>query len=125
MFIKNKHHVISSFVADPFIPDLVRFHCPIVTVMTFSKPKISAYKRRIWIYDRADYIKYRNILNTVNWNEILLSNELDNNSKKITDIILDAASKSIPNKMATIRPNDIPWFNTNLRKLIRKRNRNT
>ncbi len=42
---------------------------------------------------------------------------------KITDIILDAASKSIPNKMATIRPNDIPWFNTNLRKLIRKRNR--
>ncbi len=26
-------------------------------------------------------------------------------------------------KWTTIRPNDIPWFNTNLRQLIRKRNR--
>ncbi len=35
--------------------------------------------------------------------------------------IINAASETIPNKLVTIRPNDIPWFNNNIRKLLRKR----
>ncbi len=48
---------------------------------------------------------------------------MDNIAKTISDTIWDAATKSIPNKWATIRPNDVPWFNSHLRTLIRKRNR--
>lgn len=32
---------------------------------------------------------------------------------------MNAASVTIPNKEVTIRPNDVPWFNANIRKLIR------
>jgi hypothetical protein len=35
--VKNITHVLTSFVADPFIPDLVRFHCPIVIVLKHQK----------------------------------------------------------------------------------------
>jgi len=45
--IKIQNQVISSVVADPFIPDLVRFHCPVVCVLKFNKPCQGSYKRRI------------------------------------------------------------------------------
>ncbi len=67
--------------------------------------------------------KYRELIRNVNWNELLRSTNLDNTADLIADIITDAASKSVPNKLATIRPNDIPWFNSAIRKLIRKRHR--
>ncbi len=123
MIVKHTNHVITSFVADPFVPDLVRFHCPIVTVLKFNKPKISTYKRRIWLYDRGEFNTYRNIINTTNWENIFQSEDLDSIAISISDLIIDAASKTIPNTIATIRPTDIPWFNSNLRKSIRKRNR--
>ncbi len=91
--------------------------------MKFDKPIINVYKRRIWLYDRGDYEKYRKLIRNVNWNELLRSTNLDNTADLIADIITDAASKSVPNKLATIIPNDIPWFNSAIRKLIRKRHR--
>ena len=36
---------------------------------------------------------------------------------------MDAASKSIPNKTVTIRPNDHPWITCFIKNLIRKRKR--
>jgi hypothetical protein len=63
MFVKNTNHILTSFVADTFIPDVIRFHCPIVLVMKFSKPKCTTYKRKIWLYDRGDYSGYRNEIN--------------------------------------------------------------
>ena len=41
----------------------------------------------------------------------------------ITDVIINAAKTSIPNKYVNIRPNDVPWFQSNIRKLIRQRKR--
>ena len=36
---KNVGTVLTSFVSDPFIPDLIRYHCPVVVVLKFNKPK--------------------------------------------------------------------------------------
>ena len=54
MFIKNSQHVLSSFVSDPFIPDLTR-HCPVVCVLKFTKQKKTIFPRKIWLYDQGDY----------------------------------------------------------------------
>lgn len=123
MFIKNPRHVISSFVADPFVPNLIRFHCPIVTVLKFSKPKHVNFKRRIWLYERGDYNEYRRILSSTNWNEHLSHDNIDIAANIIAETILSAASHSIPNKLVTIRPTDIPWINNSIRRMIRKRNK--
>ncbi len=87
MIVKHTNHVLTSFVADPFIPDLIRFHCPIVTVLKFNKPKITAFKRHIWLYDKGDFNKYRELLGNTNWEFISQSNNLDNLATKITENI--------------------------------------
>ena len=43
--------------------------------------------------------------------------------EKFTSVLIQTAEKSIPNKIATIRPNEYPWINGLIRKLIRKRKR--
>ncbi|XP_045166980.2 uncharacterized protein LOC123530274 [Mercenaria mercenaria] len=123
MFVKNPCHILSSFVADPFIPDLSHFHCPIVTVFKFHKPKQLTYKRHIWLYDKGDYPTYRNNLNTTDWNSILDCDNLHETADKIADAVLSAAADSIPNKSITVRPDDVPWINKGIRMMIRKRNR--
>ena len=61
---KNVRNVLTSFVSDPFIPDLVRYHCPVVVVLKFNKPKQQVFKRHIWLYDRGDYENFRSIINS-------------------------------------------------------------
>ncbi|XP_053406441.1 uncharacterized protein LOC123527061 [Mercenaria mercenaria] len=123
VFVNNPQHVISSFTADPFIPDLTRFHCPTVVVFKFQKPKITAFKRKIWKYDQADFDSYREELDQVDWDTLLNIDDLDSVADDLSNTILDIASKTIPSKIVTIRPADIPWFHSGIRKLIRQRNR--
>jgi len=108
MFVKHSRDVLSSFVADPFIPDLTRFHCPIVSVLKLSKPVQSCYRRRIWLYKDGDYNKNRHLLNSNDWTAILNNENLDNAAETLSNVILAAASLSIPNKDVIIRPNDVP-----------------
>ncbi len=88
--------------------------------MKFNKPKLTIYKRRIWLYDRGNFNTYRDILNNHNWDDLIQPDNIETTIKSLTDKITDAASKSIPNKLVTIRPNDIPWFNNSLRRTNKK-----
>ena len=123
MFIKNKDSVISSFVADPFIPNLTRFHCPVVLVLRQTKPKRLTFKRRIWLYENGDYDAYRTKLHETDWNSLTDINDFDIATKNITNTILLAAEDTIPSKIVTIRPNDVPWMNNEIRNLIKARNK--
>ena len=48
MFVRNNRQVLSSFVSEPFIPDLA-----VVAVLSFTKPV--TFHRRIWLYEKGDY----------------------------------------------------------------------
>lgn len=120
IIVRHSHNIITSFVADSFIPDLVRFHCPVVCVLKFSKPKQTCYNRRIWSYDRGNYTEYKQLLNSYDWS-FIDTEETDSVADKIADNILTAAAATIPNKNVTIRPGDIPWMNNTLRQLIKQR----
>jgi len=118
IFVKNKNHILSSFVADPFIPNLTRFHCPVVVVLHFHKPRTAPFKRRVWVYDRGNYDDYRAGLRTTDWNSLFDNDDLDDTTEKITAKILSIASQNIPNKIITVRPHDIPWMSNLVRTLI-------
>ncbi|WAR10534.1 hypothetical protein MAR_035610 [Mya arenaria] len=105
MTVNHPEHVITNFTADLFIPDLVCFHCPTVTLIKINEPKLSSFKRKIRRNDQADFDSFRNELVNVDWS-------------KITNTL-----KTFTSKVVTIRPNDIPWFTPYLRKFIRKRKR--
>ena len=98
MFIKNKDSVISSFVADPFIPNLTRFHCPVVLVLRQTKPKRLTFKRCMWLYENGDYDAYRRKLHETDWNSLTDLNDFDIATKNITNSILSAAEDTILNK---------------------------
>ena len=121
--VNNRNSILTSFVADPFIPNVVRYHCPIVLVLKFSKPRSNSFQRHIWQYDRGNKQLYHDLLSTTDWDSILSNNCNENIASKITSTIFDAASKSIPNKIVTIRPDDLPWFTSKIRKMQRKRKR--
>jgi hypothetical protein len=88
-------------------------------------PKISqkTFKRKIWLYDRGDYDKFKQYLSDVDWYSLISSNNVNDRTTNITNSILDAAELCIPSKIITVRKNQPQWLTSNIRKLIRKTNR--
>ncbi|KAK3098188.1 hypothetical protein FSP39_017040 [Pinctada imbricata] len=88
------------------------------------KPKPFSFKRRIWLYDRADFDLFRNKCNNVNWDEIIDDNiHIDRCVMNFNNQIIKIAEECIPNKIITVRQNELPWVDSHIRRLIRRRNR--
>ena len=65
-------------------------------------------------------------MDEINWNEnIGFSNDVDDMVEEFTKLFLDIARQCIPTKTITVRDYDKPWFNNEIRKEIRLRDRPT
>ncbi|MCG7868089.1 MAG: endonuclease/exonuclease/phosphatase family protein [Candidatus Thiodiazotropha taylori] len=53
--VNNPRNVIYSDVISPFVPDLIRYHCPIIIVLKYRNPSKNTFKRHIWLYEKGDY----------------------------------------------------------------------
>ena len=117
--------IIASEVCNPFLPNLIRYHCPVALILSFLKFKAPNYKRRIWKYDEADYNKYRQTLIDADLYTLVSNSQENVNTiaQRINSVIISAAEQSIPNKTVTIRPADQPWMHNEIRKLIRQMKR--
>ena len=73
------------------------------------------------MYERGNYPSFKEKFKAADWNSILALENVDVIAASISEIILQNASLTIPNKYVTLRPDDIPWMNNSIRKLIRKR----
>ena len=85
-----------------------QFSLPSCLCIKFDKPKASCFKRRIWLYERGDFQEYRTQLASVDWDFINNDNS-DCVADEIANVMIKTATRTIPNKIATIRPHDIPW----------------
>lgn len=69
-------------------------------------------------------IKLNTIVESTDWESINNNAEsTDSATKLFTSKYLELISKCVPEKSVTIRPKDKPWFDSELRKTIRKKNR--
>ena len=102
-------------IIEPFCSD----HCGIHVSTNFMKINQHSFKRKIWLYDNADFDLYRESLEVCDWNLAELT--VDEYVNKITSNIMQSAEVSIPNKMVTIRPRDPPWMNNTIRRAIREK----
>ena len=121
--VSKPENVVYSGVSSPFIPDLIRYHCPIIVTLKFRKPIQKPFKRHIWLYDKGDYNKYKRLLSENDWSFISAANNVDEIADKVSSIIIEAAKQSIPFKEITVRPNEPPWINSNIKRQIRQRKR--
>ena len=83
-----------------------------------------SFQREVWLYERTDRENLLSKLDTVDWNGLLSDLEdIDEMCNTFTETFLRVARECIPTKMVTVRNIDRPWFNSELRGEIRKRDR--
>ena len=115
-----------SGIADSFIPDQIRFHCPLLDLLNFLRPSNKLFKRKIRNYEHADFNKFRENLISFNFEEKLFTKNIDDNVLCIQEAQDTACENSVPSKKkVTIRPGEPPWITRHIKNLIRKRKKRT
>ena len=123
VFTKNTNLVDLSGVGEAFLDQNIRYHCPVYAVFNLEKKhKQSCYKRKIWMYDHADYARLNQLVSEFDRSEFK-SNDINSYVLNFTDTILEFCNMTIPNKLVTIRPSAPPWLNSSVRRAIRKKTR--
>ena len=122
IFTSNKNNVFLSGIGDPFLHQNMRYHCPVYCVFNFEKCNSGVFTRNIWLYDRGNYEDLTIELNETNWNN-LKNDNINIYAQNITDTIISAAKRHVPNKNIKVRQSDPPWLNNTIKKMIRKRKR--
>ena len=124
LITNNPHIIIYSGVCEPFLDVNIRYHRPIVALLHSEKRTNLNLKRKIWLYDQGDYPKLRDKISSMPW-DLIFENQIgiDNIVQTVTNTLLEMAAETIPNRIITVRNGDLPWITTELRKLMRKRDR--
>ena len=104
LITNNPAIILKSDVIEPFLDVNIRYHCPIVAALQTIKHPHNTYKRKIWLYEKGDYPKYRYKLSEIDWNSIITpANPIDIIAQNLTSKLLETASTCIPNKVINIR----------------------
>jgi hypothetical protein len=106
------------------IPSDISDHDASIFFIEYPKFQTRSFQRKVWLYERTDYENFSSKLDTVDWNALLSDLEdVDEMCNTFTETFLRVARECIPTKMVTVRNSDRPWFNSELRREIRKRDR--
>ena len=118
IFVTCPDLVRASGVSPPFCSD----HCSVHVLLKSLKQNKSTYERIIFDYNSIDIPSFQRNAQEVNW-ETVLNDNINVSAKNVVESISNICKNNIPNKKVVIRPNDAPWMNGYIRKLMRKRNR--
>ena len=90
--------------------------------MRFHEFQQTCSKRKCWSYNKGDYVKLNRLITEQNWDFI---DNIDINSSclRFTETLLSLMTLCIPSKLVTIRPNDKPWYDSQVRTFSRQRDR--
>ena len=122
LFVSDTSLTVASGVTDPFLNQETRFHCPIYGIFNLPRPKRSTFKRKMHMFQHGDYTKLREDILAADWNECF-NEDISIYTDLFTKKLLTISENCIPTKIVTVRPNDPPWLNNNIRRKIRARKR--
>ena len=97
-------------------------HIPIFVSFNIKAPSNSKQTIQFWDYRQTDTDKLTRLLMDTEWDK-LLDCDVDKATENLTDALLNAAKASIPLKTFTRKSTDKPWFNLELKRHIRRRDR--
>ena len=119
LLTNHKSIINNSQVLPPFNSD----HSTITAEITYKTYKAQAYKKTIWKYEEADKNLIKNKLESQDWSFINSNDDMNQINENFSNIITELADLSIPKVSFTYRPNDKPWMNNNIRRIMRQRDR--
>lgn len=97
-------------------------HLPTYVSLAIDTPSISIHTVKLWDFGRTDTNKLTRLLMGTDWDS-LLDCDLDQATDNLTNALISAANASIPYKTFSTKSNNKPWFNLELKRQIRKRDR--
>ena len=122
ILVSNVQSIEMFGVGEPFLMQDIRYHCPIYTIFTLKKPVTKSFKRKIWLYEKGNYDELHTKVSEFDWNNVR-NEDTNQYALNFSSKLLEISSDCIPTKFITVRPQDVPWMNNNIRKLMKKRNR--
>ena len=116
---------LSYTFSDVFdVPRSMSDHDAAVVYLLCPHKESSSFKRRVWLYDKTNREKFSEDLQALDWNALLPDDmDVDEMTEVFTETFLIVAERCIPTREVTIRRNDKSWFNNELRREMRKRDR--
>ena len=120
-FLSNVPNLVKDVNVDP--PLATNDHCTISLTLNFKVHNQANYTRHIWNYKHADFVGLNNSISNYDWDLCFEGNDFEEILNRWNSSFLNLARESIPNKYVTIRPKDVPWFNAELRKLRKDKNK--
>ena len=104
------------------IPPNISDHSATYITIPFDYSLHTTFKRKIWLYKRANYIDLDTKINNFDW-DCLNTLPLNQAVEFFTKSFLNLVRQCIPSKEITVRSDDKPWYDNELRNWSRKRDR--
>ncbi|XP_045206717.2 uncharacterized protein LOC123558945 [Mercenaria mercenaria] len=82
----------------------------------------SSYKRQAWNNKNANFELFNTLISNTDWS-FLNHGSLDSAADSFVERYIDLAKLCIPTSLVTVRPNDKPWYTSEIRKTSRQRDR--
>ena len=103
-------------------PSVISDHFGELIFIEFETNVQECFKRQVWNYKRGNYVQLNNLICNYDWS-FIQHYPVDEACNKFTDIIIDLSKQCIPTHLVTIRPRDKPWYDSEIRKASRQRDR--
>ena len=103
-------------------PNEISDHLATYIVLPHDYSVSSTYIRRVWYYKRADFTKLEENIRSFDWG-CLSDGTINEICAFFTNKFMNFVNECIPHKDVVIRPDDKPWYDSEIRKFSRKRDR--
>ena len=104
------------------VPAHISDHSATFITLPFQYEPKSPYTRTVWLYNQADFNSLNTTIRNFDWS-CLLHGSVHEASYLFNDIFLEMVKTCILSKKVTVRPDDKPWYNSEIRRTSRKRDR--
>ena len=122
MLVNTPHVILYSEVGPPLLGQ-TRYNMPTIGVLHHPIKFHSSDQRTVVMFDRGDFESYRQQLSLVDWDSLLVSDNIDISTNNITRTLIDAANTHILNRVITVRKDNPPWLTSSIKCVINGKNR--
>ena len=120
ILISNTVHTLHSDTLD--VESSISDHKATLVIINFCNTQRPCSKRKIWYYVRVDFNQLNLLIDNENWDFIDNLN-LDEAINRFSCILMNFMNQCIPSKEIITRPNDKPWYDSQIRRKSRQRDR--
>jgi hypothetical protein len=114
------HLVINAGVGAPVHDN---DHSTIFGTLNMKTYRRKPYERHMWKFKDANFDLFRSKLDEVNWDSCFENDDINDICDKWSNLFMEQAKVSIPNRKVLIRTSDKSWYNNYLRRLKRTKDR--